>query len=185
MFYITLSIFSSICINVENFKCSEIFVEKISKRNICFGYVLIQQHSDLNWHSGKRRCLLKGYSTNKIKHKTLIYNIYNLQYTNSSKWVKFQKLKILQSVPKRIRLFILNITVTKYSIFKSFFFSWKLRSVHTFSIQNYFCAIKGGWNIHKRKWGSGTDSFMFTLSHATSKPHKLAPGSPSGPRLAI
>ena len=34
------------------------------------------------------------------------------------------------------------------------FFSWKLRSICKFWIQNHFSAILGGWDISKTKWGS-------------------------------
>ena len=47
---------------------------------------------------------------------------------------------------------MLNISATKYRLLNRFFFSWKLRSMRKFGIQNHFCAIFGGWDIFKTKW---------------------------------
>ena len=59
---------------------------------------------------------------------------------------------LLQGVPKkRKNRFLLNISATKYQIFKSFFFLLKTE-IHTqIWIQNQFCVILGGRDIYKTK----------------------------------
>ena len=52
---------------------------------------------------------------------------------------------------------LLNISTTKYWIFKPFFFSWKLRSIRSCWILKHFWAILGGRDICETKWDSWLD----------------------------
>ena len=62
------------------------------------------------------------------------------------------------------------------------FFSWKLRSICKFWIQNLFCAILGGQDIYKTKCDSETGHFIFMLSHNGLKTSKLAQSSAKWPK---
>ena len=77
---------------------------------------------------------------------------------------------------------LLNISATKNRIFKSFFFSWKLRSIRKFWIQNHFCAILGSRDIYKTKCSSETGQFKSTLCHSGLKTTKFAPSSADWPK---
>ena len=66
-----------------------------------------------------------------------------------------EKVDLLQQTtgcPKKNKTgFLLNILATNHQIFNSFFFSWKLRSICIFRIQNHFCAVLG---IQNKMWFS-------------------------------
>ena len=60
----------------------------------------------------------------------------------------------IQGVPKKDdTVFLPNISTTKCRIFKSFFFSRKLRSLSKFWTPYHFCAIWGGQDYYESKWG--------------------------------
>ena len=63
------------------------------------------------------------------------------------------------------------------------FFSWKLRSMRKFWIQNHFCAILGGRDIHKTKCGFKKDQFIFVLSQSGLKTAKFVPSSATWPKM--
>ena len=58
-------------------------------------------------------------------------------------------------------LYLFDISGTKKWISKLFFFFWKLRPICKFWVQNHSCALLGGWDICKTKWGSEIHKFIF------------------------
>ena len=60
------------------------------------------------------------------------------------------------------------------------FFSWELRSMRKFWIQNHFCAILEGRDIYK--YGSETDQFIFIVTHTELKHPLLGPIYPNLPK---
>ena len=70
---------------------------------------------------------------------------------------------------------LINNLATKYRIFKPIFLL--KTEIHTFWIQNHFCAILGSRDIYKMKCGSETDQFIFILSHSGQKIQKFVPSS--------
>ena len=112
-------------------------------------------------------------------------NIVFLRYMpNPSKWRKFQKVKILQGVPKRIRLFFSEYLGNQMSGFQIIFCLLKTE-IHTdiFNTEPFLCDWRGPGYLKKKKTEQ-IYSYSYGLK-ATSKPHNLAPASPTGPRLAM
>ena len=89
----------------------------------------------------------------------------------------------IQGVPKRMRLGFCLISQQPCFRFSHRFFSWKLRSIRKFWIQNHFCAILGNRDIYKTKCDSETDQFIFILSHSGLKTTNFVPGSANWPKM--
>ena len=82
---------------------------------------------------------------------------------------------------KRFDRLRLNISATKYQIFRK---NFPLKTeIHTHIFNNkHFCAILGGPDIYKTKCGSETDQFILILSHSGLKTAKFWPSSANWPK---
>ena len=73
----------------------------------------------------------------------------------------------------------------QWSDFQIVFFSWKLRSVHTFWIQNHFCTIKGAEKFAKQNVVlKQINSYLYCLILAL-KLQNLCQALQTGPRQAL
>ena len=99
-------------------------------------------------------------------------------YVTSMRW----KSKESKGCPKKMKLGFCLISRQPNIRFSNSFFSWKLRYIHKFWIQNHFCEILGDQDIYKTKYGSKTDHCIFMLSHIGLKTSKFAQKSANWPK---
>ena len=86
--------------------------------------------------------------------------------------------------PKKMRLRFCLISRQPNIGFSNSFFSWKLRSIPKFWIQNHFYAILGGRGIYKTKYVLKLINSYSCCLIVASKPQNLHQAPPTGPRWA-
>ena len=116
------------------------------------------------WHSFSSLTIL--WQQVIITHHTQ-YLIFLVQYfiILQIKSMGKQEFKKIQGVSKKMVQCLFCKYLNNQALdFQIVFFSWKLRSICKFWIQNNFCATLGGQDIYKTKCGSETDQFISILS---------------------
>ena len=104
--------------------------------------------SFLGWYVG-----VKGTNTQYSGVKKILLRIFFKVLNNNCLVVDIHKnweWENILGVPKKMRLCFCLISRQPSIRLANNFFSWKLRSIRTFSIQNHFCAIKGAENFIKQ-----------------------------------
>ena len=100
-------------------------------------------------------------------------------------WLHQSYTSHIQGVPNKLdtcfALYLSNLV----SDFQIVFFSWKLRSIRKFWIQNHFCAIFRGRDIYKTKCSSETGNSNLYCLIVASKTQNLRQALPITPRQAL
>ena len=97
----------------------------------------------LQWLQHLTACFIQN-GQGGLKISQTLY--YWTPWTTFTKWV-FDSIIPSIGCPKKNETGVFLNILNQVSDFNLFFFSWKLRSIRKFWIQNHFCAIFGGWDI--------------------------------------
>ena len=84
---------------------------------------------------------------------------------------------------KELYRVFLNISATKYLIFKSFFYPKNWDSYANFEYKTISVRYQGGQDIYKTNWVSKTDKFIFILSHSGLKTMNFVQSSANWPKI--
>ena len=99
-----------------------------------------------------------------------------VQLQRSGKYRVFKKTHDFSCITR------IAVTCETFNRFTNRFFSWKLKSICKFLIQNHFCPILEDWDIWKTKGGSEVDKLIFILTRNSTCGSRLVSANHKRPQ---
>ena len=108
------------------------------------------------------------------KYRTTFQDVLEAEKLEKQNTLFFWNTLYIQGVSKKmVQCLFCKFLGNQALDFQMVFFSWKLRSICKFWIQNHFCAILRSWDICKTKWNSWLDDSDQNLNYLILSSHKF------------